>query len=96
MEGRNWRVVEKVVGEISGGKNVSGKAVTGPYKGRKGGPGFFLGGMQRRVLRTRRPGNTSARDPPADRRFISPVLNFLRNMGVGKVKEGVFLSSGSP
>lgn len=83
----------KDVGKISGERSTSGGVSTRMYKGREG---FLLEGMQDQSSGARRPGNTSIRDLLADRRFIGPVLNFLRNTGVGRVKEGVVFSSDPP
>ena len=80
----------KKVGEVSGKGGGSPRA---KYKGRKG---FFIGWTKEYEYIVRRPGNTSIRDLMSDRRFIGPVLDFLRATEVGKVKEGFVLSPGAP
>lgn len=51
-------------------------------------------GEQGRVVK--RPGNTPIKELMSDRRFTGEVLDFLRNTKVGKLKEGVVVTSGSP
>lgn len=67
----------KEIGEISGHAETRGNVSARRYKERKG---FFLGKMQGESRGKRGPGNTSIRELMADRRFIGPVLRFLRIM----------------
>lgn len=80
--GNYFKKPGKEVGEISC-SNIAA-ADGGICKGRKG---FMLGMIRRRS----RPGNTPARKPFFDGRFTEPVLKFLGNTEVGKVKQGVLL-----
>ena len=72
------------VGEISG-TGASAEKIRGVDGIRKGRKGFCFGIGKK----TRRPGNTSVKDFLSDERFTEAVLKFLKNTGVGKVKQGV-------
>ena len=74
----------KEVGEIAGSE--AGKGQGNVCKGRKG----FCFGMEKKDVR---PGNTSVGKLLSDYRFVEAVVNFLENMGVGKVKKGVVLGN---
>lgn len=62
------------------------------YRGRKG---FYLGRQGDRVA-VRRPRNTPIGVLMSDERFLPAVLNFLSRTKVGKLKEGVMVSSRTP
>ena len=81
--------LRRKVGEASGTKREENAL----YKGKRG---FFLGWTKSGARMIRRPGNTSIRELMSDRRFTEAVLGFLKDTKVGRVKEGVVLSSGGP
>ena len=63
------------------------------YRGRKG---FYLGRQGDSRVAVRRPGNTPIGVLMSDERFLPAVLNFLSKTKVGKLKEGVMVSSRTP
>ena len=65
----------------------------GSCRGRKA---FYLRWINRQERAVRRPENTAVRELISGRRFTEAVLTFLKNTAVGKIKEGVVLSSGRP
>ena len=92
VERGNQRVMEEG-GRGIGPSRAVGNGLVRIYKGRKG---FMLGGTQENSGGVIRPGNTSVRDLLADRRFTGFVTDFPSNTGVGRVKDGMSLSSGAP
>ena len=70
------------MGEAS--SNGSEARSRGAFRGRRG----FCLGMGSGVAR---PGNTSITKLLSDRRFVDAVLDFPKNTGVGKIKQGVLL-----
>ena len=84
------RELWKSVAEASGSRYEIQK---GSCRGRKG---FYLGWINRQERAVRRPENTAVRELISGRRFTEAVLTFLKNTAVGKIKEGVVLSSGRP
>ena len=61
-----------------------------PCKGKKD---FYLGWIGEQESAIKRPGNTSIRELMSDKRFTEAILAFLRSTRVGRIKEGVLLSS---
>ena len=78
------------VAEASGSKcEMRGRSCNGKR-------GSYLGWIGERERAIRRPGNTPIRELMSDRSFTEALLIFLRSTKVGRIKEGVVLSSGRP